>query len=112
MPTTHIQSTGSVRRKVIFVFVTCAVALVLAWVISRVAFSEMMDTVESITAPDPKLEMVSKISKDIMRLDQLQRAQAFVNNNRYRSFSSESAGIVAALDSLQSLYQHSSIQLE
>lgn len=84
----------------------------MAWVISRVAFTEMMDTVESVTAPDPKLEMVSQISKDIMRLDQLQRAQAFLNNNKYRSFASESAGIVASLDSLQSLYQHNNTQQE
>lgn len=112
MPPANIQSTGSVRRKVIFVFITCAVALVLAWVISRVAFTEMMDTVENITAPDPKLEMVSQISKDIMRLDQLQRAQAFIDNNRYRSFASESADIVASLDSLQSLYERNSTQLE
>ena len=110
MPTPHIQSTGSVQRKVIFVFISCAVALVLAWVISRVAFTEMMDTVDSITAPDPKLEMVSQISRDIMRLDQLQRAQAFLNSGKYSSLTNESAVIVSALDSLKSLYQYSSIQ--
>ena len=110
MPTSHIQSTGSVRRKVIFVLVSCAVALVLAWSISRVAFTEMMDTVDSITTPDPKLEMVSSISRDIMRLDQLQRAQAFLNSGKYSSLSNESAPIVAALDSLKSLYQYNPVQ--
>ena len=111
MSTPHIQSTGSVRRKVIFVFVTCVVALALAWVISRVAFTEMMETVESITTPNPKLEMVSQISRDIMRLDQLQRSQAFLSSNvSYSSFSKESATIVASLDSLTRLYQDSDIQ--
>ncbi|SEK95792.1 hybrid sensor histidine kinase/response regulator [Parapedobacter koreensis] len=110
MPTPDIQSTGSVRRKVIFVFVTGAVALALAWVISRVAFTEMMGTVESITTPDPKLEMVSGISRDIMRLDQMQRAQAFGGNASYRSFSKESAAIVASLDSLKQLYAGSDVQ--
>lgn len=110
MPTPNIQSTESVRSKVIFVFVSCAAALALAWVISRVAFTEMMDTVESITTPDPKLEMVSGISRDIMRLDQLQRSQAFGGNTAYKSFSKESATIVTSLDSLKQLYEGSDIQ--
>jgi len=110
MPTQNIQSTESVRSKVIFVFLTCAAALALAWVISRVAFTEMMDTVENITTPDPKLEMVSAISRDIMRLDQLQRSQAFGGNTSYKSFSKESATIVASLDSLKQRYQGSDIQ--
>lgn len=107
----HIQSTGSVRRKVIFVFISCVIALALAWVISRVAFTEMMDTVDTITAPDPKLERVSRISRDIMRLDQLQRSQAFVgNNSSYKSFSTESAKILVSLDSLKLMYEGSPIQ--
>lgn len=111
MPTENIQSTGSVRRKVIFVFVSCAIALVLAWVISRVAFTEMMDTVDSITTPDPKLEHVSRISRDIMRLDQLQRSQAFLENGTsYKSFSRESAKILLSLDSLSHSYEGSAVQ--
>ncbi|MFB2120176.1 ATP-binding protein [Parapedobacter sp. 2B3] len=110
MPTRNIKSTRSVRRKVIFVFLSCAVSLVLAWVISRVAFTEIMDTVESITTPEPKLEIVSGISRDIMRLDQLQRAQAFGGNTAYKSFSKESAAIVNSLDSLKGLYEGSDMQ--
>ena len=110
MPTRDIKSTRSVRRKVIFVFLSCAVSLVLAWVISRVAFTEIMGTVENITTPDPKLEIVSGISRDIMRLDQLQRAQAFGGNAAYNSFSKESAAIVSSLDSLQQLYEGSGVQ--
>ncbi|MGK6351101.1 ATP-binding response regulator [Parapedobacter sp. DT-150] len=111
MPTQQIQSTGGVRRKVIFVFLTCAVALALAWFISRVAFTEMMDTVENITTPNPKLELVSTISRDIMRLDQLQRSQAFLSTNTsYRSFSNESAAIIGSLDSLMQLYAGDDIQ--
>ncbi len=110
MPTQNIRSSGGVRRKVIFVFITCAVALVLAWVISRVAFTEMMDTVDSITTPDPKLEMVSGISRDIMRLDQLQRSQAFGGRVSYKSFSKESGAILTSLDSLKQLYAGSELQ--
>ncbi|MEC3878829.1 ATP-binding protein [Parapedobacter sp. 10938] len=110
MPTRDIKSTRSVRRKVIFVFLSCAVSLVLAWVISRVAFTEIMDTVENITTPEPKLEIVSGISRDIMRLDQLQRAQAFGGNAAYNSFSKESAVIIVSLDSLKRLYAGSDMQ--
>ena len=111
MSTSEIKSTRSVRSKVIFVFFSCALSLLLAWVISRVAFSEIMGTVESITTPDPKLEIVSSISRDIMRLDQLQRAQAFGSNaTTYNSFSKESAAIIGSLDSLTHLYEGSDIQ--
>lgn len=110
MPSQDIKSTRSVRRKVIFVFLSCVVSLVLAWIISRVAFTEIMDTVESIATPDPKLEIVSGISRDIMRLDQLQRAQAFGGNTAYNSFSKESAAIIGSLDSLNQLYVGSSTQ--
>src|SRR5690606_16165849 len=110
MPTRDIKSTRSVRRRVIFVFLSCAVSLVLAWVISRVAFTEIMDTVESITTPEPKLEIVSGISRDIMRLDQLQRAQAFGGNSAYSSFSKEAAAIIGSLDSLKQLYAGSDMQ--
>src|SRR5690606_13733207 len=83
----------------------------LAWVISRVAFTEMMDTVDSITTPDPKLEHVSRISRDIMRLDQLQRSQAFLENGTsYKSFSRESAKILLSLDSLSHSYEGSAVQ--
>ena len=110
MSTKDTKSTRSVRRKVIFVFLSCAVSLVLAWVISRVAFTEIMDTVEKITTPEPKLDIVSGISRDIMRLDQLQRAQAFGGNKAYNSFSNESAAIISSLDSLKSLYDGSEVQ--
>src|SRR5690606_8429329 len=110
MPTRDIKSTRSVRRKVIFVFLSCAVSLVLAWVISRDAFTEIMGTVESITTPEPKLETVSSISRDIMRLDQLQRAQAFGGNTAYNSFSKESAAIIGSLDSLEQLSEGSEVQ--
>lgn len=111
MPERQIQSTSNVRYKVIFVFLTSVVALVLAWVFSRVAVRDMMETVENITTPNTKLEMVSEISRDIMRLDQLQRAQAFLNtNSSYQSFSKESAAIVKSLDSLSQLYVNNSLQ--
>lgn len=111
MESPDLKSSLSVRRKVLFVFLACALALVLAWVISRVAFSEMMDTVDKVTTPNRELEMVSQISKDIMRLDQLQRSQAFLGHNTsYSSFSRESKNIVSSLDSLKNLYKYDTLQ--
>src|SRR5690606_2744169 len=46
----------------------------------------------------------------IMRLDQLQRAQAFGGNTAYNSFSKESAAIIGSLDSLKQLYEGSDVQ--
>ncbi len=112
MPDNKKEVTGSVRRKVIFVFLCCCAALVLAWLTSRVAFREMLDTVDSISTPDVKLGLVSKVSRDIMQLDQLQRSQALLNSRAsYQSFNTESAAISRSLDSLISHYHGNEVQI-
>lgn len=109
----EIKSSTSVGRKVLFVFIACVVALVLAWLISRVAFSEMMETVEQVTTPNRELELVGKISQDIMRLDQLQRSQAFIeHDDDYSSFADESAKIIASLDTLKTFYLLDTLQVD
>lgn len=101
MPLETIQ-TGSVRRKVLFVFLTVVVALALSYIISRGAFREMMSRVDYITNPDPKLELVQRISKDMIQSNNL-----IANKN----YSITSNRIMLALDSLASLYQDNQTQL-
>ena len=79
METTPQKTTSGVRRKVVFVFIACIVALALAWAISRLAFEEMIDTIDRVTSPKRELELVGRLSKGIMQLDQLQRSQALLD---------------------------------
>ena len=50
-------------------------ALGLAYTISKVAFDEMLKTVDNIAKPNVKLRLVNKISRDVLLLDQIQRSE-------------------------------------
>lgn len=104
------QKTGSkVYYKIFFIFMASAVALGLAYVISRVAFDEMLSRVDKVSAPNEKLRLVSRISRDILQVDQLQRAQ-ILNTNSYSGYAEESDNILLALDSLENLYSSHQVQ--
>jgi len=106
------RSNRSVRRKVIFVFISCCVALGLAWVISKDAFNQVLTTVNNISKPNEKMRLVSQVSRDIMRLDQLQKAQVLIDRkDSYKSFQEESALVSKTLDSLKNLYLQDSGQI-
>ncbi len=87
-------------------------ALFMAWGVSRVAFKEMLNTVENISAPSERLRVVNVISRKIGNLDQLQKKQAFNDPGNYRKLFKESRQLRVILDSLGSLYANDSIQLE
>ncbi|PWG80096.1 hybrid sensor histidine kinase/response regulator [Pararcticibacter amylolyticus] len=105
--------TNTIKRKVIIAFGVGLVALILAWAVSKVAFNEMLSTVQSISAPDKKLTLVNNLFRDITRLDQVQRSQAFRNKSvSSRAFLRESDSLRASLDSLKKLYHSDSSQIQ
>lgn len=114
METTPQKTTSGVRRKVVFVFIACIVALALAWAISRLAFEEMIDTIDRVTSPKRELELVGRLSKGIMQLDQLQRSQALLDkrSSTYDNFAEESQQVVLTLDSLKDTYAYNSVQIQ
>lgn len=101
MPLERIKA-GSVRRKIIFVFLTVVAALALSYTISRVAFREMMARVDHITAPDPRLELVQQITRDMIQTN---------NVLTNKSYSKTSTRIMQSLDSLASLNVENQTQL-
>lgn len=104
------QKTGSkVYYKIFFIFMASAVALGLAYVISRVAFDEMLVKVDKVSTPNEKLRLVSRISRDILQVDQLQRAQV-LNTTNYTGYAKESNDILRALDTLENLYSSHDVQ--
>ncbi|MFC4213120.1 hybrid sensor histidine kinase/response regulator [Pedobacter lithocola] len=100
----------AIKSKVIIGFVFACFALLLAWGISKFAFTRMLNTVEEISAPNDRLRIVNDLSHKIARLDQLQRDEAFSKQGN-NSFLKESRKLRASLDTLKALYANDSLQL-
>jgi len=100
----------AVKSKVIIGFLFACFALLLAWGISKFAFTRMLNTVEEISAPNDRLRIVNDLSHKIARLDQLQRDEAF-NKQGNSSFLKESRKLRSSLDTLRKLYKGDSLQL-
>jgi signal transduction histidine kinase/CheY-like chemotaxis protein len=100
----------AIKSKVIIGFLFACFALLLAWGISKFAFTRMLDTVEEISAPNDRLRIVNDLSHKIARLDQLQRDEAFNKQGNY-SFLKESRKLRSSLDTLRKLYRGDSAQL-
>ncbi|TCD02583.1 ATP-binding protein [Pedobacter psychroterrae] len=101
----------TIKSKVIIALLLACFALFMAWGVSKVAFNEMLSTVENISAPSERLRMVNVISRKIGSLDQVQKNQAFNDPNNYRKLFRESVQLRASLDTLAILYQADSMQL-
>lgn len=100
----------AVKGKVIIGFLFACFALLMAWGISKFAFTRMLDTVEEISAPNDRLRLVNDLSHKIARLDQLQRDEA-INKQGNQTFLKESRKLRASLDTLKKLYVGDSAQL-
>lgn len=101
------------KRKVIIAFGVGLLALILAWAVSKIAFKEMLATVQSISTPDERLKIVNDLFRDITKLDQLQRSQAFQRKpGSYKVFLKESDSLRATMDSLRRLYAYDTIQVK
>lgn len=101
----------TIKSKVIIALLLACFALFMAWGVSKVAFKEMLSTVEDISAPSERLRLVNVISRKIGSLDQIQKNKAFNDPSNYRKLFKESVQLRASLDTLATLYQADSMQL-
>jgi signal transduction histidine kinase/DNA-binding NarL/FixJ family response regulator/HPt (histidine-containing phosphotransfer) domain-containing protein len=85
--------------------------LLLAWAVSRAAFTEMLSTVENITAPNERLRIVHDLAGKISAMDQLQKKEAIKNPGNYNRFFQQSKQMRKVLDTLKNLYATDSLQL-
>ncbi|MFA4870356.1 MAG: ATP-binding protein [Pedobacter sp.] len=102
----------AVKGKIIIALLLACCALFMAWGVSKVAFKEMLTTVENINAPSERLRVVNAISRKISSLDQLQKKQAFNDPGNYSKLFKESGQLRLVLDTLAGLYATDSLQLE
>jgi signal transduction histidine kinase/FixJ family two-component response regulator len=99
------------KGKVILALTLACFALFMAWAVSRVAFKEMLDTVENITSPNERLRIVNGLSRNIARLDQSQKNLAFNESRKFNSFFKVAGQLHHDLDTLAMLYSQDTVQL-
>ncbi len=108
-PQPYLEST---LGKVIAAVVLGTAALLVYWSGTRLAFDEVLGTVETATAPNERLYLVNKLFRDIIRLDQEQRMLAVEqpgNVSGYTIRSSEE--IHQTMDELRWVLASDSVQL-
>lgn len=101
---------SAAKGKIIIGFTLAFLALFLAWGVSKIAFNEMLDTVDAISTPNAKLRMVNAVSRKVAGLDQQQKNLAFNSPGNYDQFFKESLNLRSLLDTLSSMYLTDSVQ--
>lgn len=101
----------AIKGKVIVALLLACFALFMAWGVSKVAFEEMLVTVENITEPSERLRVVNAISRKISSLDQKQKKLAFNDPGNYNRLFKESGQLRRVLDTLGALYKDDTVQL-
>jgi signal transduction histidine kinase/DNA-binding response OmpR family regulator len=71
-----IQKTFSIGKKIIFVFLFAIFTVLLAFLVSRITFKDMLERVDTITSPDYKVRLVNQLTRDILQLDHIQHGLA------------------------------------
>ncbi len=113
MPKAPINKfTQSVKGKVIIAFVVASLSLFLAWETSKIAFDEILSTVESISKPTERLRLVNKLSLKVVRLEQLQRTQTLNQQIDRKQSAKELKELSLIVDTLNNLYRGDTIQLQ
>ncbi len=104
---------GAIKGKVILGFLFACFALLLAWGVSKFVFSEILSTVDKLSAPNDRLRMVNAISHQVNRLDQLQREQAFSEGkSASKAYSVAVKQLASRIDTLSRLYTTDKAQLK
>lgn len=105
--------TKSVKGKVLLGFLVAFIALASSWVISKVAFENMLDKLEELSTPSEKLRIVNKVFKDILQLDQLQNARPLPEkqDSIKQQFFYQSAQLQTTLDTLSFFCRDSKLQV-
>src|SRR5690606_27443355 len=107
--------TGVIRAtkgKVILALTLACFALFMAWAVSRVAFKEMLDTVENITSQNERIRIVNELYSKIARLDQSEKNLDFNEPRKYNRFIAGSLHLRKELDTLGMLYSADTVQFK
>jgi signal transduction histidine kinase/DNA-binding response OmpR family regulator len=93
----------SVKGKIFLGFFVASIALGASWIITKLAFQQVLGKVEMISTPNDKLRLVNKIFKNILQLDHLQRVRKVNDEEHKVAVMAKSAELSATLDSLSEM---------
>jgi signal transduction histidine kinase/FixJ family two-component response regulator len=103
-------SSKSVLGKILAGFLLAFAAILLAFSITRLAFTDMLSKVDELSEPSGKLTLLNKVFLEITTLDQLQRAEAIRDPRKpQKAFLNQSQRTIALIDSM-SLLEWDSVQ--
>ncbi len=97
------SSTSSVKGKVLLAFLLTTLALGTSWIISKLAFENMLTKLEVLSTPNDKLRLVNKVFKNIIQLDHLQNTYTLADEDKKEQFLIQSKELAATLDTLSLL---------
>ncbi|MBE9465202.1 ATP-binding protein [Dyadobacter subterraneus] len=105
--------TKSVKGKVLLGFFVAAIALGSSWIVSKIAFENMLEKLEILSTPSEKLRIVNKVFKDILLLDQLQNARPLPEkeDSIKQQFLNQSAQLIRTLDTLSFFCRDTPLQV-
>ena len=94
----------SFKRKIVVAFVVCLAAISSAWLINKVAFTDMLQTVDRLSSPDEKLKAFNRILFRVINLDQVSTTKlASGKQQLQKRVNAETTHLLQSLDSLQVL---------
>jgi signal transduction histidine kinase/DNA-binding response OmpR family regulator len=102
---------GSVKGKVLLGFLIASIALGTSWIISKLAFENMLSKLEVLSTPNDKLRLVNKVFKNIIQLNHLQNVRTTAGGSQKEEFLAQSRELMSTLDSLSLLSIDDPIQI-
>ena len=104
--------TKSIRGKIIAIFIIAALSIGLSWIILRVAFGQVVNTIEEISKPNNKLQLLNDLSSDISQIGQYQRKLILQHPTKdYPILLPESKEFIKRLDTLRTICVDNKLQL-
>jgi signal transduction histidine kinase/CheY-like chemotaxis protein len=64
---------GTIRQKVIMAFFLAALSVIMYYGITKIGFSNLLNSVDNLSQPNQKIEVLNHIFSNILRIDQYQR---------------------------------------
>jgi len=102
----------SIRGKVIAIIVITGIAIALSWIILRVAFGQVVVTIEEVSKPNDKLLLLNNLSNDITQIGQYQRKLILKNPTKSNPILlPESELLFKRLDTLRTFCTDNELQL-
>jgi signal transduction histidine kinase/DNA-binding NarL/FixJ family response regulator len=102
----------SIRGKIIAIAIIAALSIALSWIILRIAFRKVVDTIEEVSKPNDKLVLLNSLSNDIAQIGQYQRKQILQNPTKSNPIDlPETEKLIDKLDTLRKLCTGNKIQL-